>query len=172
MIDVLPTLLDLLDLPAPEIVQGRSLAPLLLGGELEPQPVILDEFRVDEASGAMGGNIELIDGHVGASLQSGPGSSGSSETSGRHAVPAGGRWGAVHSFYPDAPRLLLDDLASDPFATRAVNAEHPELVRRYREELLRHWELHQALAKRFTEASDQPMDPEVLQQLQTLGYVR
>jgi arylsulfatase A-like enzyme len=169
MIDVLPTLLDLLDLPAPEVVQGRSLAPLLLGGELEQRPVILDEFRVDEASGEVIGNIELIDGRFGASLQIGPGSLG---TGGRHAVPAGGRWGAVHSFYPEVPRLLLYDLARDPFATHAVNDEHPELVERYREELLHHWQLHQALATRFTEASDRPMTPEQLNQLQALGYVR
>ena len=33
MIDVLPTILDLAGLPPPEVAQGRSLAPLLLGGE-------------------------------------------------------------------------------------------------------------------------------------------
>ena len=50
MIDVLPTVLDLVGLPTPEVMQGQSLAPLLLGegGEWEPRPVILDEFDVDE----------------------------------------------------------------------------------------------------------------------------
>jgi hypothetical protein len=78
----------------------------------------------------------------------------------------------VHSFYPEAPRLLLYDLWRDPFTTRAVNDEHPELVERYERELLEHWELHQALATQFTEASDRPMAPDVLEQLQALGYVR
>ena len=31
MLDVLPTILDLLDLPQPEVAMGQSLAPLLLG---------------------------------------------------------------------------------------------------------------------------------------------
>ena len=33
MLDVLPTILDLVDLPMPEVMQGQSLAPLLLGEE-------------------------------------------------------------------------------------------------------------------------------------------
>ncbi|HEX6883687.1 MAG TPA: sulfatase-like hydrolase/transferase, partial [Planctomycetota bacterium] len=145
MIDVLPTLLDLLGLPPPEVLQGRSLAPYLRGGELAPRELLFDEFRVDEASGAMIGNLELIDGKWGASLEIGPGELG------RHSVPAGGRWGAVHPFFADRPRLLLYDLEQDPFATRAVNAEHPELVARYEQLLRERWEAHQLLAERFQE---------------------
>ena len=48
MVDVLPTILDLVGLPRPAVMQGQSLAPLLLGKEgWEPRPVILDEFYVD-----------------------------------------------------------------------------------------------------------------------------
>ena len=47
---------------------------------------------------------------------------------GRHDVPAGSRWGAVHPFTPDLPRLLLYDLWTDPYATKAVGDAHPELV--------------------------------------------
>jgi arylsulfatase A-like enzyme len=166
MIDVLPTILDLAGLPQPEIAQGRSLAPLLLGGELAPKPVILDEFRVDEASGAMIGNLEMVDGRWGASLEIGLG------TSGRHSIPAGGRWGAVHPFHETTPRLLLYDLWEDPFAARAVNEAHPELVEKYTKELLEHWKVHQALATRFSSGDDRALTPEVLQQLRTLGYTR
>lgn len=172
MIDVLPTILDLCGLPAPEIMQGRSLAPLCLGGKLDPKPVILDEFRVDEATGEMIGNIEIIDGRWGASLEIAPVAAGADASRGRHPVPAGGRWGAVHQFFPDATRMLLYDLASDPFATRAVNDEHPELVERYERELREHWRVHQALATRFGEAGEQEITPEMLKQLQSLGYVR
>ena len=171
MIDVLPTILELAGLPQPEVLQGRSLAPLLRGGELAPRPVILDEFRVDEATGAMAGNIEMIDGRWGASLEIGP--PAASETAhGRHAFPAGGRWGAVHPFFPSASRLLLYDLWNDPFATRAVNDENPELVERYEKTLLAQWEAHQALATRFGEAGDEPLDPELVKKLQSLGYTR
>lgn len=181
MIDVLPTILDLAGLPAPDVLQGRSLAPVLRGGSLEPRPVVLDEFRVDEASGQMIGNIEMIDGRWGASLEIGPaaetkdedeGSKDKVAERGRHAYPAGGRWGAVHPFFPDASRILLYDLWNDPFAARAVNDAHPAEVDHYRQALLEQWHVHRALSQRFAEAGDQALDPAMVKQLQALGYTR
>ncbi len=172
MIDVLPTLLDLAGLPPPKILQGQSLAPLLRGEEMEIRPVILDEFRVDEASGEMVGNLEIIDGRWGASLEIAPVAAGADPTLGRHSVPAGGRWGAVHPFFEDVPRLLLYDLEADPFALRAVNDEHPEVAKRYHRELLKHWQAHQALATQFQDSDAAAMTPEQLQQLQALGYIQ
>jgi arylsulfatase A-like enzyme len=172
MIDVLPTILELSGLPRPELMQGRSLVPLLHGRELEPRPVILDEFRVDEATGQMVGNIEMIDRRWGASLEIGPLAQGEGGALGRHAYPAGGRWGAVHPYFPAASRLLLYDLWNDPFATRAVNDAHPELVEHYTQALSEHWQIHQALARRVGEASDKALDPAMLRQLQALGYTR
>jgi hypothetical protein len=78
----------------------------------------------------------------------------------------------VHPFFPDAPRLLLYDLWTDPFATKAVNDAHPELVERYRRELLALWSAHLALAQRFQEAADVALTQEQLEQLQQLGYIR
>ncbi|MEE9533524.1 MAG: sulfatase, partial [Acidimicrobiia bacterium] len=70
MIDVLPTILDLVGLPQPEVMQGQSLAPLLLGeGGVEPRPVILDEFIGVSETGEFRGRIEVIDGRWGASLE-------------------------------------------------------------------------------------------------------
>ncbi|MFN0009478.1 MAG: sulfatase [Planctomycetota bacterium] len=175
MIDVLPTILELTGLPMPDVLQGRSLAPLLRGEKLAPRPVILDEFRVDEATGQMVGNIEMIDGRWGASLEIGPcppGVGNADGSRGRRAIPAGGRWGAVHPFFPETTRLLLYDLWNDPFAARAVNDEHPDLVARYEGALQEHWRMHQALAGRFGEADEQALDPEMLRQLQSLGYTR
>ncbi len=208
MIDVLPTLLELVDLPPPAVLQGRSLAPLLFGRELAPAPVVLDEFRVDEATGEFVGNLEVIDGRWGASLEIGPRTAGVSAkldgsatthgtaqaaahgtrastnegasareaenatARGRHSVPAGGRWGAVHPYFDEPPRLLLYDLWNDPFALREVGADHPELVERYERQLLELWESHRTLAQRFGEAGDAPLTPEVLRELEALGYVR
>ena len=87
-------------------------------------------------------------------------------------MPAGGRWGAVHPFYPEAPRLLLYDLWNDPFARRAVNDEHPELVLHYRSLLLERWRAQRALAQRFDAAESEPLDAEQLEQLRALGYIR
>jgi arylsulfatase A-like enzyme len=172
MIDVLPTILDLAGLPQPEVVQGRSLGPLLRGQPLEARPVILEEFRVDEKSGELVGNIEVVDGRWGASLEIGPLPAGADPKRGRHAVPAGGRWGAVHPFFPEAPRLLLYDLDSDPFALHAVNDQHAQLVDHYRQMLEKQFEAHRALSGRFKEAGEVALTPEQLQQLRALGYIQ
>jgi len=172
MIDVLPTLLDLVDLPQPEVLQGQSLAPLLTGGSQEVRPVILDEFRVTEDSGEWIGNLEIVDGRWGASLEIGPVAEGADPDLGRHAVPVGGRWGATHENYPDAPRLLLYDLENDPFARKAVNDEHPELVEKYRALLLEQWAAHKALSGQFQEAGEVTLSPEQLNQLRSLGYIQ
>lgn len=171
MIDVLPTVLDLVGLPQPEIKQGQSLAPLLTGERMRVRPVIFDEFRVDE-NGEMQGNLEIVDGRWGASLEIGPQDEGADPLLGRHGVPVGGRWGAVHPYFESAPRLLLYDLEADPFAREAVNDEYPELVEQYREELLEHWQAHQALSTRFAEAGDVTLSPEQLDQLRSLGYIQ
>ena len=172
MIDVLPTILDLVGLPAPEVLQGRSLAPFLRGGTLPAREVVFDEFRVDEATGEMIGNLELRDGRWGASLEIAPVAAGADPALGRHAAPAGGRWGAVHPYFADKPRLLLYDLTKDPFAVHAVNDEHPDLVKHYERLLFERWEAHRALATRFEEGEGAPLDPAQLEQLRALGYVR
>ena len=173
MIDVLPTLLDLVGLPQPAVLQGQSLAPLLRGESMEVRPVIFDEFRVDEATGEMIGNIEMIDGRWGASLEIAPTAEGADPDLGRHVVPLGGRWGAHHEFFPDQPRFLLYDLEADPFAKRAVNDEHPQLVEKYRRKLLLQWKAHLALAKQFSgETEDVPLSPDQLEQLKSLGYIQ
>jgi hypothetical protein len=67
--------------------------------------------------------------------------------------------------------LLLYDLENDPFALHAVNADHPELVTRYRELLLEHWQAHRSLAQKFEDSEAAPLSPEQLEQLRTLGYI-
>ncbi len=172
MIDVLPTLLDLVGLPQPAVLQGQSLAPLLRGEEMEVRPVILDEFRVDEETGELIGNLEIIDGKWGASLEIAPTPPGGDTTRGRHAVPAGGRWGAVHPYFPEVPRLLLYDLEADPFATAAVNDEQPELVTHYERLLRQQWRAHQSLATQFQSGEDAVLSPDQLEQLRALGYIQ
>jgi len=172
MIDVLPTLLALSGLPALEVSQGRSLVPLLEDPTAEHPPVVLDEFRVDEATGELVGNLEIIEGRWGASMEIAPIVEGADPRLGRHATPAGGRWGAVHPYFEDAPRLLLYDLESDPFALKAVNAEHPDEVRRFERLLLHQWEAHRSLAQRFGQAEEKALSPDQLEQLRALGYIR
>jgi arylsulfatase A-like enzyme len=154
MIDVLPTVLDLVDLPLPEVLQGQSLAPLLLGeAGWEPRPIILDQFTVDHETGEFSGMIEVIDGWWGASLELNPD--------------------------PDLPEdrqrpvpLLLFDLWSDPSALRSLHEERPDLVEKYTTFLEAQWEAHQALAQHFTPSGEVTLTAEQLQTLRALGYIQ
>ena len=153
MIDVLPTVLDLVGLPQPEAKQGRSLTPLLLGtGNVEPRPVIFDEFELDSRTGELQGTIEVVDGRWGASLWIGP---QAEEEESRRPTP-----------------LLLFDLWNDPWCLKAVNDEQPELVAKYTAFLEAQWEAHQALATRFTAGGEVALTPEQLRTLRALGYIQ
>ncbi len=160
MIDVLPTLLDLVGLPPAEIGQGQSLTPLLRGEEgWEPRPVILDEFDVDRETGELQGVIEVVDGRWGASLEINPRPPDEDEDEEdalwRRPVP-----------------LLLFDLWNDPFCLKSVHEERPDLVEKYTEFLEAQWEAHQALAQVFTRSGAVALTPEQLQTLRTLGYIQ
>jgi arylsulfatase A-like enzyme len=154
MIDVLPTILDLVDLPLPEVMQGQSLAPLLLGeGPVEPRPVILDEFRVDDQTEESRGLIEVVDGRWGASLVINP--SPDRRPGQQRPVP-----------------LLLFDLWTDPYCLHSIHEERPELVEKYTAFLEAQFEAHQAMGTLFKPAEDVALTPEQLQMLRTLGYIR
>ncbi|MFH1762932.1 MAG: sulfatase [Gemmatimonadota bacterium] len=154
MIDVLPTILDLVGLPLPEVMQGQSLAPVLLGeGNVEPRPVILDQFDVDRETGEFRGIIEVIDGRWGASLEINPWPSQSPE--GQRPVP-----------------LLLYDLWNDPMCLHSVHEEHPDLVEKYTAFLEAQFEAHLALGQLFTPSEPVPLTPEQLEMLRALGYIR
>ena len=154
MLDLLPTILDLTDLPMPGVMQGQSLAPLLLGeAGWESRPVILDEFDLASDTGELRGRIEVIDDRWGASLQI--------------------------NVAPDAPEkrrraapLLLYDLWEDPYGLNSLHEERPDLVEHYTAFLEAQWEAHQALAQQFTRGEESPLTPEQLRSLRSLGYIR
>ena len=82
------------------------------------------------------GNLEIMDGRWGASLEIGP-HPGDDPALGRHPVPAGGRWGAVHPYFADEPRLLLYDLEKDPDELESVygRSEYADVVKQMKAEL-------------------------------------
>jgi choline-sulfatase len=154
MIDMLPTILDLAGLPMPEVVQGQSLAPLLLGEEgWEPRPVILDEFEVDPETSELTGVIEVIDGRWGASLL---------------IKPRPGAWPESQRAAP----LLLYDLWNDPYTQHSLHEERPDLVEKYTEFLEAQFEAHQSLAQLFTRSDPVALTPEQLRTLRALGYIQ
>lgn len=153
LIDLLPTVLDLVGLPRPAVLQGQSLAPLLRGQPgWTPRPVILEEVNLDRRSGQLAGTLEVVEGQWGASLWIGP-------------VPADT---SRHRPWP----LLLYDLWNDPLAVRPVNVGHPDLVSKYTQFLEAQWQAHQALATRFKAGAPIALSPEQLERLRALGYIR
>ena len=159
MIDMLPTVLDLAGLPMPEVMQGQSLAPLLLGEEgWEPRPVILDEFVVED-TGELSGFIEVIDGRWGASLEINPSPENPQNVA--RPVPKG----------RPVP-LLLYDLWNDPYAQHSLHEERPDLVEKYTEFLEAQFEAHQALGQLFTPSESVALTPEQLETLRALGYIQ
>ena len=157
MIDMLPTILDLVGLPLPEIMQGQSLAPLLLGErDWKQRPVIFDEFEVDRETGELIGNIEVVDGQWGASLRIGPEKEDED-------VPLEER--------RPAP-LLLYDIWSDPYCLHSLHDQRTDLVEKYTKFLKEQWKTHRELAKHFSRSSDIPLTPEQLRILRSLGYIK
>jgi len=164
MIDMLPTVLDLSGLPPPEVMQGQSLAPLLLGKDgWEPRPVIFDEFYNDAESGEQRGWIEVIDGRWGASLAINPHIEFTWRTRGEYIAAQRGE--------RPAP-LLLYDLWNDPYCLNSVHEEHPDLVKKYTEFLEAQREAHQMLATQFTGGVPAALTPEQLRALRALGYIQ
>ena len=160
MLDMLPTILDLLDMPVPDTAMGQSLAPLLLGeGNWQPQPVVLDEFNVDSKTGEMNGLIEVIDGWWGASLEIGEG-----------AANEIGGVGARTDEHRPAP-LLLYDLRNDPFTQHSLHEERPDLVEKYQDLLQSQWAKHQELRESLGEGGQVVVGQEQLEALQALGYI-
>jgi arylsulfatase A-like enzyme len=160
MLDMLPTVLDLLDLEVPETAQGRSLAPLLLGeGEWEPQPVFLDEFYVDGETGELEGLIEVVDGWWGASLEIGEGA----------ANEIGGVGARTEERRP-AP-LLLYDLRDDPFTQHSLHEQRPDLVEKYTRLLQRRRQAHLELGEALGEGGQAAVGVEQLEALRALGYI-
>ena len=166
MIDVLPTILDLLDLPRPEVMMGQSLAPLMLGTEgWEPRPVVFDQFWVDPDSAVLRGSIEVVDGRWGASLELNPEPPEEDEDEDPEAAKEAALWRRP------VP-LILYDLWNDPHCLRSVHEEYPELVEKYTAFLEKQWAAHLALAQHFARDEDVVLTPEQLETLRSLGYIQ
>ncbi|MFX0069256.1 MAG: sulfatase [Candidatus Hodarchaeota archaeon] len=162
MIDIMPTILDLCGFPAPEMIQGQSLAPLLLGQKgWEPRPVILDEFYVDPKTYRLGGFLEVVDGRWGASMEIGEGRRLRHARFRRMTPPLSQR----------SVPLLLYDLWHDPHCMFSLHEERPDLVKKYTRFLQEKWKEHRELAKSFTRPQQTNVTAEQLRTLRALGYI-
>jgi arylsulfatase A-like enzyme len=182
MIDVLPTLLDLAGFPQPQMKQGQSLTPLLLGQvteeEWEPHPVFVDVLAIDRISGELVGNIEVIDDRWGASLCVRP---DDPEVEVRGVRIQDGLTRCTEAFpgwerqsrTPPRERLLVYDLWDDPLLERPINEERPDLVERYTNLLETQVKVNAALRELISGGGQSvELRAEDLEQLRALGYIQ
>jgi arylsulfatase A-like enzyme len=155
MIDMLPTVLDLAGLPRPEVAQGQSLAPLLLGKRgWRPRPIVFDDFNFD--GGRLFGSIEVIDGRWGASLR---------------IDTRPDNMKSPRDRLRPAP-LLIFDIGADPHAFRSLHEGRPGLAEKYSKILGRLWNEHLKLARKFSRPGSVPLAPDQIETLRSLGYLR
>jgi hypothetical protein len=121
-IDVLPTVLDLLGVPPPPVMQGRSLLPLIRGTRpTAPQRVFAETTTCGRS---------CPEGHDPGRLQA-------------IRTPT---WKLIGTEDSRGERFALYHVASDPGERTDVAPRHPQVVARLRAELARHVALNQVKA--------------------------
>lgn len=143
VVDFMPTILDLLNVPSPETpMVGRSLQGVMQGEPLDDRDLLLQvQLRSEEVrlNGLVADQWKLV---VTRPLQS-------------------GEEGTVELF----------DRLADPRELRDVSEEHPGVVRALRERLAAEIAQGEELAARFSSPSQLELSVEELQGLRALGYV-
>ncbi|HVG59268.1 MAG TPA: sulfatase [Hyalangium sp.] len=148
-IDVAPTLLALLGVPAPETFRGRSLAPFVVPGATEGEvpeaPALIETdlwFSDRDAEAYQRVRIPYPWVYETATVEA----SGDialkpewEETveAAKHRGLYLGRWKLLELPTPQGVKVELYDVAADPGETRDVSAEHPAVVSQLREVLRR-----------------------------------
>jgi arylsulfatase A-like enzyme len=150
LVDVTPTLVELLELQISDDVkqrfQGRSLAPYLEGGSLPPRPIF--------AECGMSFYPEMIKRRV------------RFDVAGRFRTAIREQWKLIWTpFQTDDLAYELYDLEKDPHETR--NLYHPSHAAAAElRPLLKEWMAHDAAISTTEEISDEDLD-----RLRSLGYV-
>jgi arylsulfatase A-like enzyme len=152
LLDLMPTILDLCRLPAPETAQGRSLAPLLLRADKDAdggwrrRPAITEwTRRLDQReSDIVDATSIIVDGFK-----------------------------LIHNVHrPEGrPEFELYDHQKDPLDKNDVAAPHPDVVARLSKQLAswREW----AQARRLSQdAAVEGLSQQELERLRSLGYIQ
>jgi arylsulfatase A-like enzyme/VanZ family protein len=129
-VDIFPTVLDLLDLPTPPSVQGRSLVGALRGDPIDHLPAFTETTQ-----GGYQSTPEMMKVRVRA-----------------HRDPP---WKLIHSLGPGLDKTELFDLEKDPAEVNDLARARPEIADRMRKDL-HAWLLTVKQAPRSEIAADRP----------------
>jgi arylsulfatase A-like enzyme len=157
-LDVMPTLLEMSGVSAPDGIQGQSLTPLLVHTgngsdpvEWRPRPAITEKAVTSSA-------------RVGAPPPNDTESYSITD----------GQWKLIHNTARPrgGPEFELYDFVKDPLDTTDVASQHPDVVARLAK-ALDGWK-QTALAARLKPDAEgvKNLSPEQLQRLRSLGYIR
>ena len=153
LIDVMPTVLDLLGLKIPDVVQGQSLAPFVKGPPFQRRgPVMTSRYAhpYEENAGFVPENhvdsVALIE----------------------------GRWKLIYRPNGEAAGLNRAELyehRSDPGDTKNVAAQNPQQVAQMTTEIGQWMEKQKRVRNALGRGAKATFDPETLEKLRSLGYL-
>ena len=160
-IDIMPTLLDLSQLPHPKGIQGQSLVPLLkLKGDEQPatwkrRPAITEKTVMTTANDA-------------------PDPDNERDVSWQSFAINDGEWKLIrHTIRPAGrPEFELFDAKRDPLDQNDVASEHADVVQRLAKALDGWHQMAMAAKLKPDTEATKNMTPEQLQKLKSLGYVK
>ncbi len=163
-IDVMPTLLDLSGLPAPEFMQGESLVPLLAAARDETD----SEQLLASAEGRGWTKPPAV---IEKALVNNSGAPPPADTQDLGIVSDG--WKLVHHVArPEgAVEYELFNHTNDPLDMSDVAAEHPEIVERLKAELEAWKGMTEQSKLPLTDAAED-MSSDELDRLRSLGYIQ
>jgi arylsulfatase A-like enzyme len=154
-IDVMPTLLEISGLTAPDGIQGQSLRPLLAGG-------------------AQGEGRWKVRPAITEKAITSPNGGGPPPHDTESYAIADGQWKLIHNRTRPhgGPEFELYDFVRDPLNKTDVAAQHPDEVARLAK-ALEGWRQVAASARLESDAeATKTLSPEQLQRLRSLGYIR
>ncbi|HEX8705032.1 MAG TPA: sulfatase [Myxococcaceae bacterium] len=148
-LDVAPTILELMGVPAPQSFQGRSLVPLVAPGDavlgMPDAPALIEtDIWFSDRDGQRYQQVRLPYPWVYETATIEPSGDIALLPQWEKTVEAAkhqglylGRWKLLELPTPQGVQVELYDVVADPRETRNVAAEHPDVVRQLRETLAR-----------------------------------
>jgi len=152
LVDILPTVLDLLGLQPATGIEGRSLAPLLAGAHLAALPAMSTKLALPDAKPGTAVRENLTDTIARVELD----------------------WKLIYrsqSAHAGLKQMELYDRRTDRADHSDVAAGHPDVTNRMKLDILKWIERENAVRARIGPSGAKPLDRATLERLRSLGYL-